>query len=342
MHCNLIELQLKYIQRNKTLHNNMKRYLKSSECMVKHDKTYLMCLKHILSISLIVFHCLAKIRRKCMRKFYFVVVLIIGVMLMSACAKEDPVRESNLDVDQNDQTESSAEIYVFHAASLSNVMNKIQEMYQQVAPNVTMILNSDSSGTLQKQIEEGAECDIFFSAAMSKMAALDEGGYIEADSIHKLLENKVVLIKPIGVETKVTGFENVYLASSLALAGEDVPAGAYGRQIFKNLGVWDQVEAMEVNEGANVTAVLTSVSEASNEVGIVYATDANSMKDSVEILATAPEDSLDTPIVYPVGHVKNIEADEAQYQAAEDFLTYLSSEDVVSTFEEFGFSIYQE
>ena len=59
---------------------------------------------------------------------------------------------------------------------------------------------------------------------------------------------------------------------------------------FTNLGIMDDVEKMEINEGRNVTEVLTAVSEGSNEVGIVYATDAASMGDSVEIIAEAPED----------------------------------------------------
>jgi molybdate transport system substrate-binding protein len=65
---------------------------------------------------------------------------------------------------------------------------------------------------------------------------------------------------------------------------------------------------MEINEGKNVTDVLASVSEGSNEVGIVYATDAASVADSVEVIAEAPEGSLKTPVLYPAGMVEDKEA----------------------------------
>ncbi len=243
-----------------------------------------------------------------------------------------------------DQTtsEDKTTIYVFIAASLNNSMTKIQAMYKEVNPNVTIIYNPDSSGTLQKQIEEGAECDLFFSAAQKQMNELESGGYIRDDSINNILENKVVLIKPTGGDTLVTDFENIYKAKNIALAGKEVPAGAYAREILQTLGIWEQVSELEINECTNVTNVLAAISEASNEVGIVYATDANSVKDSVEIIAYAPEDSLITPIIYPAGLVKNIEADEKQSKAALDFLEYLSSEEAIALFEEYGFSAYIE
>lgn len=231
------------------------------------------------------------------------------------------------------------EVYAFIAASLNNSMEKIKESYEADHPGVTIIYNADSSGTLQKQIEEGAECDLFFSAATKQMNALEEGGLLVDGSVSNLLVNRIVLIKPVGMETKVTGFDNITEASSLALAGEDVPVGQYARQLFTNMGTLDQVMSMEINEGANVTAVLTAVAEGSNEVGIVYATDAASMADQVEIIASADESQVD-PAVYPVGLVKNPEADEAQIQAAEDFITYLTEDEApMKVFEEAGFMV---
>ncbi|MBE7722513.1 MAG: molybdate ABC transporter substrate-binding protein [Lacrimispora celerecrescens] len=231
------------------------------------------------------------------------------------------------------------EIYAFIAASLKNTMEKIKEDYEADHPEVTIIYNADSSGTLQKQIEEGAECDIFFSAATKQMKALEDGGLVVDGSVTDLLTNKIVLIKPAGMETKVTGFDNITEASSLALAGEDVPVGQYARQLFTNMGMLDKVIAMEINEGANVTAVLTAVAEGSNEVGIVYATDAASMADKVEIITKADNSQIE-PAVYPVGLVKNAEADDTQAKAAEEFKTYLTADEVpLGLFEEAGFKI---
>ena len=232
------------------------------------------------------------------------------------------------------------EIYVFIAASLANAMEEIQADFNEMYPDVEIFYNADSSGTLQTQIEEGARCDIFFSAAQKQMNALVEEELADKDSVVDLLENKVVLIKPVGGETAVTGFDNITDAANLALAGESVPVGQYSREIFINMGIMEDVEAMEINEGANVTAVLTSVAEGSNEIGIVYATDAASMPDDVEIIAEAPEDSLKTPVVYPVGLIEDAEASDADREAAEAFLEYLQTEEAMKVFEAYGFADY--
>lgn len=238
-------------------------------------------------------------------------------------------------------TEAKAEkedLYVFIAASLKNTMEKIKETYEKDHPNVNIIYNADSSGTLQTQIEEGAQCDVFFSAATKQMDALKEGGFVVDGSISNLLENKIVLIKPKDGKTEVTGFDNITKASSLALAGEDVPVGQYARKLFTNLGTLDQVMKMEINEGANVTAVLTAVAEGSNEVGVVYATDAASMADKVEIIAEADNSMID-PAVYPVGLIIDKEASEGQVKAAADFKEYLvNDEGVMKLFTDAGFA----
>lgn len=234
----------------------------------------------------------------------------------------------------------SGEVYVFIAASLSNAMEEIQKNFNEQYPYVEILYNADSSGTLQTQIEEGSRCDIFFSAATKQMNALVEEGLAKEDTVTELLENKVVLIKPAGGETSVTGFENITDAANLALAGESVPVGQYAREIFTNMGIMDQVEAMEINEGKNVTEVLAAVAEGSNEVGIVYATDAASVADQVEIIEEAPADALQTPVLYPVGMITDQEASEDEIAAAEAFLAYLKTDEVLAVFEDYGFSPY--
>lgn len=238
--------------------------------------------------------------------------------------------------------EEKVDVYAFIAASLKNTMEEIKANYEKDHPNVNIIYNADSSGTLQTQIEEGAQCDIFFSAATKQMDALSEGGYIVDGSVVNLLENKIVLIKPTGAETAVTGFDNITEASSIALAGEDVPVGQYARELFTNLGILDQVMAMEINEGANVTAVLTAVAEGSNEVGVVYATDAASMPDDVEIVAEATADQV-SQAIYPVGQVKDEQASEAETKAAEEFLNYLTTDaGTMDLFVQAGFKQFTE
>lgn len=237
--------------------------------------------------------------------------------------------------------DASGDLYVFIAASLSNAMKEIQKDFNEEYPDVNILFNADSSGTLQTQIEEGSRCDVFFSAATKQMDALVDEKLADKDSVVDLLENKVVLIKPKGGETKVTGFENITDADNMALAGEDVPVGQYSREIFKNLGIEDDVNKMEINEGKNVTEVLAAVSEGSNEIGIVYATDAASVADKVDIIAEAPEGSLKTPVLYPVGLTVDAEASDEEAAAADAFLAYLQTDDAMKVFEEYGFAAYK-
>lgn len=285
-----------------------------------------------------------KVTTKLIKKTKIIITVILlncsmGLTL-SGCTKKETnkVAEATVSSSTNAVQLEKTTIYVFIAASLNNAMTKVQEMYHTVQPNVTIVYNPDSSGTLKTQIEQGAECDIFFSAAMKQMNDLNAAGYIENNSIVKLLENQVVLIKSNGATTLVKGFDTITSAKNIALAGEDVPVGAYAREIFRNLGIYDKVMTMEINQGANVTAVLAAVSEGSNEIGIVYATDAASVANKVDIIASAPSGSLSSPVVYPVGQVKNPDADVSQNAAVTNFLSYLQSDEVAKIFEEYGFS----
>ena len=238
-------------------------------------------------------------------------------------------------------TDLKGEVNTFIAASLSNAMEEIQKDFNETYPDVEILYNADSSGTLQTQIEEGARCDIFFSAADKQMDALVDEDLAKKDTVEDILENKVVLIKPKDGETKVTGFENITGAANIALAGDRVPFGQYSREIFDNLGITDEVNKMEINEGKNVSEVLAAVSEGSNEIGIVYATDAASGADKVDVIAEAPADALKTPVLYPVGLIEDKEASEDDTAAAEAFLEYIKSDDAMKVFEKYGFTAYK-
>lgn len=238
-------------------------------------------------------------------------------------------------------TDLKGEVNTFIAASLSNAMEEIQKDFNETYPDVEILYNADSSGTLQTQIEEGARCDIFFSAADKQMNALVDENLAKKNTVEDILENKVVLIKPKDGETKVTGFENITDAANIALAGDSVPVGQYAREIFDNLGITDEVNKMEINEGKNVSEVLAAVSEGSNEIGIVYATDAASVADKVDVIAEAPADALKTPVLYPVGLIEDKEASEDDTAAAEAFLEYIKSDDAMKVFEKYGFTAYK-
>ena len=227
------------------------------------------------------------------------------------------------------------EILVAAAASLKNAYeDKLIPMFEEQYPGVTVEGTYDSSGKLQTQIEEGLEADVFMSAATKQMKALDDEGMIASDSIVNLLENKIVLIVPAGSDSKIDSFEKIGDAASIALGDpESVPAGQYAKEALTNLNVWDSIQD-KVSFGTNVTEVLNQVAAASADAGIVYATDAASMADQVEVVAEAPEGSLKTKVIYPVAVVKG----SANTEVAANFVEFLKSDEAMKVVKAYGFS----
>ena len=230
------------------------------------------------------------------------------------------------------------EILVAAAASLKNAYeDKLIPMFEEANPGVTVKGTYDSSGKLQTQIEEGLDADVFMSAATKQMKALDEEGMIASDTITDLLENKIVLIVPTGNEKKLEKFEDIEKADSITLGDPaSVPAGQYSEEALTNLGIWDKIQD-KVSFGTNVTEVLNQVAAASADAGIVYATDAASMADKVEVVAEAPEGSLSEKVIYPVAVVKGT----AHEEVAKEFVAFLQTDKAITVFEDYGFSSAQ-
>ena len=236
-----------------------------------------------------------------------------------------------------ENTEIEGTVMLAAAASLEkSFTEQLIPMFEAQYPNVKIEGTYDSSGKLQSQIEAGADVDIFFSAALKQMQALQEEGYIDADASVDLLENKIVLIVPKGSEEGYTSFEDIVNADMVAIGDpESVPAGQYGKEALENLGLWSEVEN-KLSLGTNVTEVLNWVAEQSADAGIVYATDAASIPDKVTIIAAAPEGSV-SKVIYPVAELK----DTANKEAADAFMEFLQSADALKVFEEAGFTINQ-
>lgn len=252
----------------------------------------------------------------------------------------------------NDDTAQNTTITLFAAKSLNTVMTELIEEYAKENPNVTIVGNYDSSGTLMTQIEEGAACDVFFSAAQKQMNQLEADGLIADETRHNVVNNQVCVVTYNGSNTKVTGLDNLYLAQSMALADGSVPVGKYTRQALVNSGILsDEAEdvskitsqtvsealgGLEINECANVGAVTTAVAEGANEVGTVYYSDTYGFEDKLEILEVVSYD-LTGDVIYPVGQVVNKEADELQKQAAKDFVEFLISDEAAVIFQKYYF-----
>ena len=235
--------------------------------------------------------------------------------------------------------DSEGEVNLAAAASLKNVYDeKLIPMFNEKYPNIKVTPTYASSGDLQTQIENGLEADVFMSAANKQMNALADEGLIDNSTNVQTLENKVVLIVPKDSDANITSFEDLKDAEGTIAIGdpESVPAGQYAKEVLTNLGIWDSVES-KLSLGTDVTAVLNQVAEGSADYGIVYATDAKS-NDDVKVICEAPEDALDTPVIYPVAVVK----DSKNADAANKFVKFLQTQEAQDVFEEYGFTIHEE
>ena len=245
-------------------------------------------------------------------------------------------------------TPEPVELIVFAAASMTETLNQIAEQYKAVAPNVTLVYNFDSSGTLKTQIQEGADCDLFISAAPKQMNALDASkdkdvnpdglDFVLEGSRINLLENKVALVVPEGNPKKIESFDQlVELLKAgdvfFAMGNSDVPVGQYTQKIlaYYELNEEDLAMAGLITYGSNVKEVTTQVKEASVDCGVVYCTDAFSAELTVVDSATA---EMCGQVIYPAA-VLNV---SAHPEAAQAFLDYLSTEEAMAVFEAVGFS----
>lgn len=279
-----------------------------------------------------------------MKKFFcFLASAILAAGVISGCSSSSKETETGKGPLQEDG-DVQKEIIVFAAASMTDTMNEIAEMYKAVDPSVNVVYNFDSSGTLKTQIQEGADCDIFISAAQKQMNQLDasqgeEGNpekldFVDTDTRFNLVSNSVVLITPVGNPAKVTSFDDVATdkVSLIALGNSDVPVGQYSEEIFTYMGVWDQLNSeQKITFGTNVREVLAQVEEGGVDCGIVYSTDA-ATTDKVEIAAAAPEGSHKA-ITYPAAVLKTSKNPDA----AKAFIDYLKTDGCKAVFEAAGF-----
>lgn len=296
-------------------------------------------------------------------------LILAGVMVLSmtACGSQNTdqgaANDTSAKAEQSDSSEAakensdseeleSTQITVFAAASLENALNEVIKKYNETQPNVTIIPSYDSSGTLLAQIEEGAACDVFFSAAQKQMDTLQNDDQLVVDGTrHNVVNNQVVVITYKGSGTAVTGLENLKDAKSIAMADGSVPVGKYTRQAMVNAGMLDAVDdvstiptdvisqaldGVEINECGNVSAVKTQVAEGSNEVGTVYYSDTYGLEDKLDILQVISYD-LTGNVIYPIAQVKNDEADELEQKAALDFVNFVKSDAAKAIFDSYYF-----
>ena len=278
-------------------------------------------------------------------------VLLMTASLAACDGKKTDTKTEDKKTETKADKEEDVELQVFIAASLNTAMTDIAERYEKEHPNVKIVYNADSSGTLLTQIEEGYECDLFFSAAQKQMDQLEADGLVVEGTRHNVVNNQVVVITLKDSDTAVTGLENLNEAKSIALAGGSVPVGKYTRQALVNAGILEKADdvstiqtatvsealgGVEINECANVGAVTSAVAEGSNEVGTVYYSDTYGLEDRLEILQVIPYD-LTGDVIYPVAQVQNPEAEELESTTAKEFIDFLITDDAKTIFRKYYF-----
>ena len=280
-----------------------------------------------------------------MKKLLSLLLALSLVLALTACgSKDDGANDANT---QDGANKEPVELIVFAAASMTETLNEIAETYKEVAPNVTLTFNFDSSGKLLTQISEGADCDLFISAAPQQMNAMDGSligdteknpdglDLIVTDSRVDLLENKVTLAVPEGNPKGIESFDQLaqLLKSGdvlLAIGNSDVPVGQYTQKIFAYYGLDEASMTDCLTYGNNVKEVTTQVSEAAADCGIIYATDAFSAGLEVVDSATA---EMCGQVIYPAAVLKG-----EKEEAARAFLAYLETDAAMTVFERVGFS----
>ncbi|MBQ7559618.1 MAG: molybdate ABC transporter substrate-binding protein [Synergistaceae bacterium] len=254
-----------------------------------------------------------------MKKFFLVLFLVLCVLVNTAGAEKK-------------------DLIVFAAASMTETMNEIKNLYENENPDVNVIFNFDSSGTLKTQIQEGAACDLFISAGQKQMNQLEELKLILNGTRINLLENKIALVVPDGYAGNIKSFDDLAKALKnekilFAMGNSDVPVGQYTQKIFAYYGLDEKelAQAGKITYGSNVKEVTTQVKESSVDCGVVYCTDAYSA--GLKIIDTATPEMCGQ-VIYPAAVIK----ESANINSAEKFLDYLTKSEAMKIFASVGFS----
>lgn len=280
----------------------------------------------------------------------FTLLCAFSLGALTGCGQKEAAPAVEAEVTSVEES-TTAEINVFIAASLSTVMDEVATEFNKTHPEITINYNADSSGTLLTQIEEGASCDIFFSAAQKQMDAIEAEGLLLDGKRANVVNNQLVVVTRKDTDTQVTGLADIDKAESIALADGSVPVGKYTRNAMVALGLLDECEdpssyttaqisealgGVEISEQGNVSKVLLAVLEGSCEVGTTYYSDTYGYEEELNILEYVSND-LTGDVIYPIGRIVNDEADDAESAAADEFYEYVISDEAKATFDKYYF-----
>ncbi len=276
-------------------------------------------------------------------------VLAMAVSMFAGCGKKDDTKaKDDTKQEESKEDEEPVELIVFAAASMTETLTQLGDDYMKEHKNVTIQYNFDSSGTLKKQIQEGADCDIFISAGQKQMNQLDKDAsadvntegldFVLEGTRFDILENKVALAVPEGNQAGINSYDDLKAkladgSIKMAIGNSDVPVGQYTQKILAYFGLNEDelAAAGAITYGSNVKEVTTQVSEAAVDCGIIYATDAYSA--NLKVVDTATKDMCGQ-VIYPAAVMKTTKNEEA----AKAFLKYLTEDTANKVFEGVGFT----
>ncbi|RDW15412.1 molybdate ABC transporter substrate-binding protein [Oceanobacillus chungangensis] len=226
------------------------------------------------------------------------------------------------------------ELTISAAASMMASLNEITEVFEEENPDIKITYNFGGSGTLRKQIEQGAPIDLFFSASKKDYQLLEEGGFVNDGSA--IFRNKLVFLQQ--EDGTMKSLEDFINSDGKIAIGtpEAVPAGTYAEQALEKLGVWEQLQGRIVFT-KDVRQVLNAVKEGGVDLGLVYSSDLYG-EENVEI-AWEVDHSLHEKIEYFVASLKNDQKqeDDVKAEAVERFYQYVQKEDSMKVFAKYGF-----
>lgn len=235
----------------------------------------------------------------------------------AACGSDDAVSD----------TETSGDITVFAAASLTAAFTEIGDAFMTEYPDSKVTFNFAASSELVTQIGEGAPADVFASADQSNMTKLTDAGN-NATQPELFATNLLEVIVGPGNPKGITGVADLADENLIVVTcAPEVPCGKYAAQIFESAGVTVTPKSLE----ENVKAVVSKVTLGEADAGIVYATDVTAVGDKaagVEIPA-----DINVTADYPIVVTK----EAANAEGAQAFIDFVTGEQGQKILAAYGF-----
>jgi molybdate transport system substrate-binding protein len=207
------------------------------------------------------------------------------------------------------------------AASLTDAMREIGVHFEAARPGRIVRFNFAASGALLQQIVRGAPVDVFVSADPEAMNRGIDAKVIDPATRRDFASNSLVLVAPKQGAAPVASMADLTRPEVRRIAvgkPATVAAGRYAKQALERAQLWAALQPRLVLAD-HTRQALDYVARGEAEAGLVFLTDAESMKDKVRVVATG---GGHLPIAYPVA----VTVQTPQRAAAMAFIAFLFDE----------------